>query len=116
MAVKIIRALNRGFDVLQAVQSSKCTVSLHRSSFGDGAQPKPTLLRIHKTLIGRDLSWQRIADGAYVASYTFSKAGTADEETHLAEAAAPVLAGPVQARAMAFPFSRRFRDSIIWWL
>jgi IclR family mhp operon transcriptional activator len=82
MAVKIIRALNRGFDVLQAVQSSKA-VSLHDLHLATSL-PKPTLLRILKTLIGRDLIWQRIADGAYVASYTFSKAGTADEETHLA--------------------------------
>ncbi len=90
MAVKIIRALNRGFDVLQAVQSSKA-VSLHDLHLATSL-PKPTLLRILKTLIGRDLIWQRIADGAYIASDTFSKAGTADEETHLAEAAAPVLA------------------------
>lgn len=91
MGVKIIRALNRGLDVLQAIQASKAA-SLHDLHLAT-ALPKPTLLRILKTLIGRDLVWQRIADGAYIASYTFSKrAGAIDEETHLAEAAAPILA------------------------
>ena len=53
MTVKIIRALNRGFDVLQAVQSSKA-VSLHDLHLATSL-PKPTLLRILKTLMGRDL-------------------------------------------------------------
>jgi IclR family mhp operon transcriptional activator len=91
MSVKIVRALNRGLDVLQAIQAAKAA-SLHDLHIAT-ALPKPTLLRILKTLIGRDLVWQRIADGAYVASYTFSKrAGAIDEETHLAEVAAPILA------------------------
>jgi IclR family mhp operon transcriptional activator len=91
MALKTIRALNRGLDVLQVIQASKAA-SLHDLHLAT-ALPKPTLLRILKTLMGRDLLWQRIADGAYIASYTFSKrAGAIDEETHLAEAAAPILA------------------------
>jgi IclR family transcriptional regulator, mhp operon transcriptional activator len=91
MGVKIVRALNRGLDVLQAIQSAKAA-SLHDLHLATSL-PKPTLLRILKTLIGRDLVWQRIADGAYVASYMFSKrAGAIDEESHLAEAAAPILA------------------------
>ncbi len=91
MSVKIVRALNRGLDVLQAIQAAKAA-SLHDLHVAT-ALPKPTLLRILKTLIGRDLVWQRIADGAYIASYTFSKrAGATDEETHLAEVAAPILA------------------------
>jgi IclR family mhp operon transcriptional activator len=91
MGVKIVRALNRGLDVLQAIQESKAAGlhDLHRST----SLPKPTLLRILKTLMGRDLVWQRIADGAYIASYTFSqRAGVIDEETHLAEVAAPIMA------------------------
>jgi IclR family mhp operon transcriptional activator len=91
MSVKIIRALNRGLDVLQVVQSSKA-VGLHDLHLAT-TLPKPTLLRILKTLIGRDLVWQRIADGGYIASYTLSKrAGVIDEESHLAETAAPILA------------------------
>ncbi len=91
MSVKIVRALNRGLDVLQAIQAAKAA-SLHDLHVAT-ALPKPTLLRILKTLIWRDLVWQRIADGAYIASYTFSKrAGATDEETHLAEVAAPILA------------------------
>jgi IclR family mhp operon transcriptional activator len=91
MSVKIVRALNRGLDVLQAIQAWKAASlqDLHLVT----TLPKPTLLRILKTLIARDLVWRRIADGAYIASYTFSKrAGAIDEETHLAEAAAPILA------------------------
>ena len=91
MALKIVRALIRGLDVLQAIQASKAA-SLHDLHVATSL-PKPTLLRILKTLMSRDLVWQRIADGAYIASYTFSKsAGAIDEETHLAEAAAPILA------------------------
>ena len=91
MSVKVVRALNRGLDVLEAIQASKAA-SLHDLHLAT-TLPKPTLLRILKTLIGRDLVWQRIADGAYIASYMFSKrAGAIDEELHLAEAAAPILA------------------------
>ena len=91
MTLKIVRALNRGLDVLEAIQASKAA-SLHDLHLAT-TLPKPTLLRILKTLIGRDLVWQRIADGAYIASYMFSKrAGAIDEESHLAEAAAPILA------------------------
>ena len=91
MTLKIVRALNRGLDVLEAIQASKAA-SLHDLHLAT-ALPKPTLLRILKTLTGRDLVWQRMADGAYIASYTFSKrAGAIDEEAHFAEAAAPVLA------------------------
>ena len=79
MSVKIVRALNRGLDVLQAIQSANAT-SLHDLHLTTSL-PKPTLLRILKTLVGRELVWQRLADGAYVASYTFSKrAGAIDEE------------------------------------
>lgn len=91
MSVKAIRALDRGLDVLRIIQESKAASlnDLHLAT----RLPKATLLRILKTLIGRDLIWQRIADGAYVPSYTFSKrAKVFDEETHLAEVAAPILA------------------------
>jgi IclR family mhp operon transcriptional activator len=92
MSVKTIRSLNRGLDVLQAIHASKA-VSLQDLHVATGL-PKPTLLRILKTLTERQLVWQRIADGAYVAGYTFSARASAsvDEEAHLAEAAAPVLA------------------------
>jgi IclR family transcriptional regulator, mhp operon transcriptional activator len=91
MSVKIVRALNRGLDVLQTIQATKAA-SLHDLHVATRL-PKATLLRFLKTLIDRDLVWQRIADGAYIASYTFSKrAGAIDEEAHLAEVAAPILA------------------------
>ena len=91
MSVKIVRALNRGLDVLQAIHASKA-VSLQDLHLATGL-PKPTLLRILKTLMIRGLVWQRLADGAYIAGYTFSaRAGASvDEEAHLAEAAAPIL-------------------------
>jgi IclR family mhp operon transcriptional activator len=91
MSVKAIRALDRGLDVLRIIQESKAASlnDLHLTT----RLSKATLLRILKTMIGRDLIWQRIADGAYVPSYTFSKrARVFDEETHLAEVAAPILA------------------------
>jgi IclR family mhp operon transcriptional activator len=91
MSVKTVRALDRGLDVLRIIQESKAASlnDLHLAT----RLPKATLLRILKTLIGRDLVWQRIADGAYVPSYTFSKRTRVfDEETHLAEVAAPILA------------------------
>ena len=91
MSVKTIRALDRGLDVLRIIQESKA-VSLNDLHLATEL-PKATLLRILKTLIGRDLVWQRIADGAYVPSYIFSKRDRViDEETHLAEVAAPILA------------------------
>ena len=91
MSAKTIRALDRGLDVLRIIQESKA-VSLNDLHLATRL-PKATLLRILKTLIGRDLVWQRIADGAYVPSYIFSKrARVFDEETHLAEVAAPILA------------------------
>ena len=91
MTVKAIRALDRGLDVLRIIQELKAASlnDLHLAT----RLSKATLLRILKTLISRDLVWQRIADGAYVPSYTFSKrARVFDEETHLAEVAAPILA------------------------
>ena len=75
--------------------------------------PKPTLLRILKTLTGRDLVWQRMADGAYIASYTFSKrAGAIDEEAHFAEAAAPFWR--IYAARSAGLRSSRCRGSTTW--
>jgi len=90
MGLKVVRALNRGLDVLEAIQASKAA-GLHDLHLATKL-PKPTLLRILKTLIERDLVWQRIADGAYVASYTFlQRAAAIDEEAHLAETAVPIL-------------------------
>ena len=66
MTVKAIRALDRGLDVLRIIQESKAASlnDLHLAT----RLAKATLLRILKTLISRDLIWQRIADGAYVLS------------------------------------------------
>ncbi|CUH75893.1 IclR helix-turn-helix domain-containing protein [Tropicibacter naphthalenivorans] len=54
--------------------------------------PKASLLRILKTLRARGMVWQRMADGAYVASYSLAElAGHMDREQALAEVASPIL-------------------------
>ena len=58
MTVKAIRALDRGLDVLRIIQESKAASlnDLHLAT----RLAKATLLRILKTLISRDLIWQRM--------------------------------------------------------
>lgn len=89
--VKSIRALARGLEVLQLLQTSGALTlaDLHRLS----AIPKASLLRILKTLMEQGLAWQRMADGAYIASWTLSElAARLDREHELVEAASPILA------------------------
>jgi IclR family mhp operon transcriptional activator len=88
--VKSIRSLARGLDVLRLLQRSGALslADLHRLS----GLPKATLLRVLKTLIEEGAAWQRMADGAYIASYSLSAlAQGIDRETELVEAASPVL-------------------------
>ena len=65
-SVKSIRALERGLDVLQALQTGPGAglKDLHAIT----GLPKATLLRILRTLAERNLVWQRMADGAYLTS------------------------------------------------
>ncbi len=63
---RTIRALERGLDVLQAVRAES-GVRLRDLHVLTGL-PKATLLRVLKTLADRGLVWQRMADGAYLAS------------------------------------------------
>lgn len=90
--VKSIQSLARGLRVLQMLQTSGAMTlgDLHRLS----GIPKPSLLRILKTLGEEGVVWQRMADGAYVPSYSLAEmAGRMGEESELVEAASPVLAG-----------------------
>lgn len=89
--IKTIRALARGLEVLQIVQSSAgmSLNDIHR----DTGLPKATLLRILQTLREEGLIWQRIADNAYLASYSLQEnARHLDDTSHLVEVASPVLA------------------------
>lgn len=89
--VKSIRALARGLEVLQLLQTSGALTlaDLHRLS----GIPKASLLRILKTLMEHGLAWQRMADNAYVASFTLTElAARMDRESELVEAASPILA------------------------
>jgi IclR family transcriptional regulator, mhp operon transcriptional activator len=89
--VKTIRALSRGLEVLQIVQSAAgmSLNDIHR----DTGLPKATLLRILHTLRGEGLIWQRIVDNAYLASYSLQEnARHLDDTSHLVEVASPVLA------------------------
>jgi IclR family mhp operon transcriptional activator len=90
-SVKSIRALERGLDVLQALQTGPGAglKDLHEIT----GLPKATLLRILRTLAERNLIWQRMADGAYLpTSRTPARPAGPDEETRLVEIASPVMA------------------------
>lgn len=88
--LKSIRSLARGLEVLQLLQTSGALTlaELHRLS----GVPKASLLRILKTLMEQGAVWQRMADNAYVPSYSLSElAGRLDREHELVEAASPIL-------------------------
>lgn len=88
--VKSIRALARGLDVLQLLQTTGALTlgEVHRLS----DIPKASILRILKTLMEQGVVWQRMADNAYVPSFSLSElAGRMDREHELVEAASPVL-------------------------
>ncbi|WP_238364148.1 helix-turn-helix domain-containing protein [Mesobacterium pallidum] len=91
LQVKSIRSLARGLEVLQLLQTSGALTlhDLHRLS----GIPKPSLLRILKTLREQGVVWQRMVDDAYVPSYSLTElAGRMDRESELTEVASPVLA------------------------
>ncbi len=88
--VKSIASLARGLRVLKLLQTKGplALAALHNES----GFPKATLLRILKTLNKEGLIWQRMADGAYVASQSlFELASQMDRESALVEIAAPAL-------------------------
>jgi len=61
---------------------------LHRMS----RLPKASLLRILKTLIEGEVVWQRIADGAYLTSFSVSeRVGQMSREMQLIEISSPIL-------------------------
>ena len=90
-SVKSIRALERGLDVLQALQTGPGAglKDLHEIT----GLPKATLLRILRTLAERNLIWQRMADGAYLPSARSARAPAPDDTNALVEVASPIMAG-----------------------
>lgn len=88
--VKTIRALERGLDVLAYMHHARAATlhELHQAT----ELPKATLTRIISTLEKRGLIWQRLADGAYIASNSiFSGMQQVSNESYIIEAASPVL-------------------------
>ena len=85
-----MRALERGLDVLLEVQRRRAA-SLHELHLALGL-PKATLLRMLVTLGGRGLVWQRLADGAFVASADTLAHSRFDTPEKIAEIASPHLA------------------------
>jgi IclR family transcriptional regulator, mhp operon transcriptional activator len=88
--VKTIRALSRGVDVLEQVQTSggMSLNDLHHATL----LPKATLLRILLTLQEKGLVWQRMVDNAYLPSHVLQEnVRRFDEETHLVEVASPLM-------------------------
>ena len=89
--VKSINALARGLEVLQLLQGAGAMTlaELHKAS----GVPKASLLRILKTLMERGMVWQRMADDAWVPSFSLAEmAGRMGQESLLVETASPVLA------------------------
>jgi IclR family mhp operon transcriptional activator len=90
-SVKTIRALERGLDVLDYLHKSR-NASLHDLHKATGL-PKATLTRILETLHERGLIWQRLADGAFMASHTLRpRPPQMNDEHFLLETASPILA------------------------
>jgi IclR family transcriptional regulator, mhp operon transcriptional activator len=88
--VKTIRALDRGLQVLECLHRSRAA-SLHDLYLATGL-PKATLTRVLATLEVRGLIWQRLADGAFMASHTFQpRPAQMNDENFLVEVASPIL-------------------------
>lgn len=88
--VKSIAALARGLKVLHLLQGAGAMTlaDLNRQS----AIPKASLLRILRTLSEQGMVWRRMADDAWVPSWSLAeRAGRMDREQALVEAASPVL-------------------------
>jgi len=90
LQVKSIRSLARGLEVLKHIQTAGALSlsDLHRVS----GFPKASILRILKTMIEEGVVWQRIVDGAYLASYTLhERASLMNREHELIEITSPVM-------------------------
>lgn len=87
--VKPIQALARGVGVLQALHAMQAA-SLHDLHLATGL-PKSTLTRILYTLHLQGLVWQRMADGAYLASHSLQQRAQIDDTAWLVELASTVL-------------------------
>lgn len=88
--VKTIRALDRGLEVLAFLHKARAA-GLHDLHLATGL-PKATLMRTIVTLEKRGMVWQRLADGAYMASHTLQpRAPRLNDEHYLLEVASPVL-------------------------
>lgn len=88
--VKTIRALDRGLEVLDYLHRSR-NASLHDLHLATGL-PKATLTRVIATLEARGLIWQRLADGAFMASHTYQpRPPQVNDENFLVEVASPIL-------------------------
>jgi IclR family transcriptional regulator, mhp operon transcriptional activator len=88
--VKTIRALDRGLEVLSYLHRARAA-SLHDLFLATGL-PKATLTRVIVTLEKRGMVWQRLADGAYMASHTLQpRAPQLSDENYLVEVAASVM-------------------------
>lgn len=88
--VKSINALANGIEVLQLLQQTGGSTlgEIHNAT----GLPKATILRILKTLHEKALIWQRMADNAYVPSWSLAEAaGQIARETELVEVASSVL-------------------------
>ncbi|WP_133916086.1 IclR family transcriptional regulator domain-containing protein [Streptomyces sp. NBC_00582] len=86
--VKTISSLERGLRVLRALEEMRAA-SLHDLHQVTGI-PKATLIRILHTCNQQGLVWQRLADGAFVASLRPQRAPHNDAE-RLGELASSVL-------------------------
>ncbi|MEP2529944.1 helix-turn-helix domain-containing protein [Shimia sp.] len=90
LQVKSIRSLARGLEILQHIQNAGAMSlsDLHRVS----GFPKASILRILKTLMEEGVIWQRIVDGAYLASYSLhDRASLMNREHELIEVSSPIL-------------------------
>jgi IclR family mhp operon transcriptional activator len=85
--VKLVRALERGLDVLLEVQARRA-VSLHELHEALRL-PKATLLRMLVTLGSKGLVWQRLADGAYLPHVDSVMLTRFDMAERIAEIASP---------------------------
>lgn len=88
--VKTIRALDRGLEVLDQLHRARAA-SLHDLYLATGL-PKASLTRVIATLQCRGLVWQRLADGAFMASHTLQpRPPQVNDENFLVEVASPIL-------------------------
>lgn len=88
--IKTIQALDRGLEVLLYLQAARAATlhDLHLATH----LPKATLTRIIVTLKQRGLVWQRLADGAWMASHRMKAYVTTPRDTErLVEVSSPIM-------------------------